>query len=97
MPLSLLPVLPIILAEGNYRSFKFWFNEQLQDGLCYRDELFYRLTSVLIPHRTQLYRAACQLAQSDPVIVTASRTEYSMWVSLRSPRLADLLQEPAKL
>ncbi|WP_416666353.1 hypothetical protein [Egbenema bharatensis] len=89
-------MLPTLLTEGNYHSFKFWFNHQIQDGLLYQNELFYRLKTVSASDRMPLYRSACIVARYDSVLVTVSRTEYSMWVSLRSPRLADLLQELAK-
>lgn len=90
-PISI--VLPPVLSEGNYHPFKFWFNDRLRDGLFYQNELFYRLQTLSATHRATLYQHACQLAQQDSVIVTASLTEYSMWISLRSPRLSHFVQK----
>mgnify|MGYP005854585733 CR=1 FL=1 len=86
-------VLPPILSEGNFRPFKFWFNDRLQDGLFYQNELFFRLQTLSVTYRATLYQHACQLAQRDSVIVTASPTEYTIWISLHSPRLSHFVQE----
>jgi hypothetical protein len=86
-------VLPPVIGKGDFHPFKFWFNNQLQDGMLYRNELFYRLQTVSTTHRARLYRYACKIAQQHTVVVTALPNEYSMWVSLRSPSLFYQAQE----
>ena len=53
--------------------------------MYYRSELFYRLHTVDIKYRARLYHYACKLAQHDAVMVSATDTSCSIWVSLRSP------------
>lgn len=77
--------LPPVILEGDFHPFKFWFKDSVQDGMNYRNELFYRLHTVELQKRAQLYHYACKLAQTDAVVVTASEKSYSIWVSLRSP------------
>jgi hypothetical protein len=84
------PVLPPVVNEGSVFPFKFWFNHTVQDGMYYQNELFYRLHSVGISTRAQLYHYACKLAQRDNVVVTASAQQCSIWVSLRSPSVTAL-------
>ena len=83
-------VLPPVVNEGTVFPFKFWFNNTVQDGMYYQNELFYRLHSVSIGTRAQLYHYACKLAQRDNVVVTASDQQCSIWVSLRSPSVTAL-------
>jgi hypothetical protein len=84
------PVLPPVVNEGSVFPFKFWFNHTVQDGMYYRNELFYRLHTVGIGTRAQLYHYACRLARRDNVVVTASERQCSIWVSLRSPSVTAL-------
>jgi hypothetical protein len=78
-------VLPPVIEEGNAFPFKFWFNNSIQDGMYYRNELFYRLHTIGLEHRARLYHYACKLAHHDTVIVTTTNDRCSIWVSLRSP------------
>ncbi len=80
-------VIPPILKEGDCNSFKFWFNHRIQHGMVYQNELFYRIKMVPPQDRALLYHQACKLAQHSSVVVTASREQYSLWLSLRSPLL----------
>ena len=80
-------MLPPVIDEENLFPFKFWFNNSIQEGMYYRNELFYRLHSIEIRHRARLYHYACRLAQKDTVvIVSATNTSCSIWLSLRSPQ-----------
>lgn len=56
----------------------------MQDGMYYRNELFYRLYSIDLKHRARLYHYACKLAQKDVVVVTSTDVSCSIWISLRS-------------
>lgn len=83
-------MLPPVVNEGDIFPFKFWFNNTVQDGMYHRNELFYRLHTVPLTSRAQLYHYACKLAQRDNVIVTAAPEQCSIWVSLRSPSVTAL-------
>jgi len=80
-------VLPPVLEEGDYSTFKFWFENSIQDGMYYRNELFYRLHTAPSWSRARLFHYACRLAQHDHIVVTAAEETYSIWVSFRSPNL----------
>lgn len=83
-------MLPPVINEGKIFPFKFWFNNRIQDGMYYRNELFYRLHAVPSQQRAHLYHYACKLARRNNVLITASSQAYSVWVSLRSPSAAAL-------
>lgn len=85
-----IPVLPPVVNEGKIFPFKFWFNSTVQDGMYHQNELFYRLHTTPLHLRAQLYHYACRLGQRDNVMVTASDTHCSIWVSLRSPSVTAL-------
>lgn len=80
--------LPLVLHEDNLKQFKFWFNGALQDGLTFKNELFCRLHSVKAESRALLYQYAFQLASRETIVITASKSTYSIWISLRSSRAA---------
>lgn len=83
-------MLPPIIEEGSLLPFKFWFDNSIQDGMHYRNDLFYRLYTVGLEQRARLYHYACRMAQRDLVIVTATPKQCSIWVSLRSPSVTAL-------
>jgi hypothetical protein len=83
-------VLPPVIEEGSAFPFKFWFDNGIQDGMYYRNDLFYRLYTVNLEHRARLYHHACRMAQSDLVVITATPKQCSIWVSLRSPSVTAL-------
>ncbi|GEM_PF-5919820 len=58
--------------------------------MYYRSELFYRLQTELIEQRAQLYYSACKMSRSERVIVTSTDETCSIWISLRSPNIANL-------
>ncbi|HHP7244112.1 MAG TPA: hypothetical protein ACFE0H_05435 [Elainellaceae cyanobacterium] len=80
-------MLPPVIDEGIIFPFKFWFEQTIQDGMYYQNELFYRLHTVPAPLRARLYHYACKLAQQDTVIVSSSDSMCSVWVSLHSPNI----------
>jgi len=86
-------VLPPLLDELKYTPFKFWFEGVVQDGLYYQNELFCRLRSAPAERRAYLYQEACRLARDNAVVFTIGDRHCSLWVSLRSPNLADLKQQ----
>jgi hypothetical protein len=80
-------VLPPVISEEECHLFKFWFNGSVQDGMSYEGELFYRSQTVEPSDRASLYLQACKLGKQAPVAVTAAENSYSLWISLRHPKL----------
>lgn len=78
-------VLPPIVEEKKLSPFKFWYNNRIQDGVCYSGELFYRMQTVNFFQRARLYHNACKMSLQDVVIITTNHSHCSLWVSLRSP------------
>lgn len=82
-------MLPQVLREDHIRIFKFWFNGGLQDGLHFRNELFYRCKTVDIFQRARLYQLATRLTEHHAyVLVTVTPDHCSLWISLRNQKLA---------
>ena len=86
-------VLPPVISERDISPFKFWFNENIQDGMCYHSELYYRRYTASIRHRAKIYHYACKLANRTSIIVTTTSRQCSIWVSLRrekpNPQVGD--------
>jgi hypothetical protein len=82
-------VLPQILLESQLHLFRFWFNDSLQDGLHYQNDLYYRVRTVRADQRTRLYHLACRLAKRHAgIVVSAADDRYSLWINLRHQKLA---------
>jgi|GEM_PF-4246639 len=78
-------MLPLLLHGLNLRTFKFWQNGKLRDGLCHNNELFFALRVFDSGRRIWVQEQACQLSQQGvPVIVTYEGDSYTLWVRLRS-------------
>lgn len=77
-------VLPPVIDEGKVFPFKFWFDDQVRDGMSYKNELYCRLGTVERVLRVQFYQYACKLSQQESVIVTTTGKTFSIWLSLRS-------------
>lgn len=79
-------VLPIIINETNVSPFKFWFENDLQDGIHHQDELYCRLRAFPVQERSKAYHLGCQIAKSGTIVVlTLSPEQCGLWVSLRDP------------
>jgi hypothetical protein len=84
-------VLPQVIRESQVQPFKFWFNDGLQDGIHYGDDLYYRLQCCEAAHRAELYRLACKLSQRGAdVVVTVTAMDCSLWANLRNQKVAAL-------
>lgn len=84
-------MLPQIMPERRLRTFKFWFNRGLQDGLYYQNELYYRSKSVEAGQRSRLYQLACKLGEHNAnILLTTTEAQYSLWINLRNQKLAAL-------
>ncbi|UZQ54955.1 hypothetical protein OOK60_02415 [Trichothermofontia sichuanensis B231] len=78
-------MLPLLLNKLNLRTFKFWQNGKLHDGLCHNNELFFALRVFDSDRRVWVQEQAAQLSQQGiPVIVTYEGNSYTIWVRLRS-------------
>lgn len=82
-------MLPSVVPESSLEPFKFWFNDCLQDGVHFRNELYYRLRQNSPDSRGQLYQVACRLAQRGAdVLLTVSEEDCSLWTNLRNQKVA---------
>jgi len=76
-------VLPPVISERDIFPFKFWFDGHIQDGMYYRNELYYRLHTVGISQRSKLFHYACKLSRKTTLVLTTNLRECSIWVNLR--------------
>ncbi len=91
-------VLPLVVKEATLFTFKFWLNDQIQDGMHHQQEMFCRLHTVAPQWRAQLYQFGCKLSQSGtPVVISLSSERCSLWVSLRDPLVKSVLIEGVSL
>lgn len=81
-------MLPTVLTEGEFSQFRFWLDDEVQDGLFYEGEMFCRLFTVSTTYRAQLYHYACQCCKQESIVVTLAESHASLWLSLRSPNLS---------
>lgn len=80
-------MLPKIVPENQLQPFKFWFNDSLQDGVHFQNELYYRLRQMPIAERGRLYQLGCKLGQNGAdVFLTASDVQCSLWANLRNQK-----------
>lgn len=76
---------PLVVSEKLVALFKFWLNGQLHDGMRCQNELFRCIHRVNTQKQQQLYSLGVVLAQKRvETIITASKSQYTLWVSLRS-------------
>lgn len=79
-------MLPLVVKENSLFTFKFWFNDQIQEGMNYQQEMFCRLCTLAPQCRAQLYQFGCKLTQNGtPVVISITDQHCSLWVSLRDP------------
>jgi hypothetical protein len=87
-------VLPPVINEQDISPFKFWFDDSIQDGLYYQRELYYRRHIGDVRHRAKIYHYACKLAHRAGIVVTITRRQCSIWVSLRGEKPGDVVRDP---
>ncbi len=76
-------MLPPVVDEGQVSIFKFWHGDRIQDGLYFRNELYYRVATINLDQRARLYHYACRISQKSYAVVTMTQIHCSLWVSLR--------------
>ena len=84
----------LVLIEQQFGSyFKFWFNDQLCEGMCYGNELFRQFRTFSAHRRAHAYSVGCALTQQGVAVVmtcTSDRNsspeqqQYILWISLRA-------------
>lgn len=91
-------MLPLILDEQQAFTFKFWFDNQIQTGMHYQNELFCRIAVFDVQQRPQVYKTACKLAQQGiGLAVSCSQTSCCLWGNLRDEMVKKLLTSPPEL
>ncbi|MDB9518412.1 hypothetical protein PN466_15820 [Roseofilum reptotaenium CS-1145] len=79
-------MLPLVVKENTLFTFKFWLNDQIQEGMNYKQEMFCRLYTLRPQFRAQLYQFGCKLTYNGTrVVISITEQHCSLWVSLRDP------------
>lgn len=80
--------LPVVVNEELTFSFKYW-DRGIKKGIRHSSELYTHLHSYPASERLKAYEVAYdQAKQGIRVCITVSKTQYSVWLSLRSPLTA---------
>jgi hypothetical protein len=87
-------VLPQVFDEANIFSFNYWFNGGIHRGMHHQGDLFCCLGSFAIEHRSQVYLLGYKFSKRGvPIILTCLPATCSLWGSLRSPIVKQILTE----
>ena len=91
-------MLPLVVKEESIFIFKFWFEGSICYGMHYQNELYCRLNTFAIQNRLHVYQLACRLMRDDvTTALSITADTCSLWGSLRSPLIKDILENPASL
>ncbi|MCU0551161.1 MAG: hypothetical protein MUC48_17580 [Leptolyngbya sp. Prado105] len=75
----------LLANESDCRCFKFWFHNQLCDGISYQGELFYQFHSFSSQRRDQAYDLGSRLLDRGiSVIICCSKQRYLLGINLRN-------------
>jgi hypothetical protein len=86
--------LPPIVNEAIVHKFTYWSN-QVQIGMRYGKELYTLVHTYPVEDRLKACSVACEyVAQGIGVCITASKSAYSVWLSLRSLSAATQTAQP---
>jgi len=78
-------MLPLVLSHELVHPFKFWYDHELQEGMCSGKELYRLVEKFGTSDRQSAFGLAVKLAEKgSQVCVTCMRAEYCVWVGLRS-------------
>lgn len=76
--------LPSVVDEMLVRKFKYW-NQSLQQGMCYQDSLYTYCQSYSVEDRLKAYTVGCEYTeQGISTCITVSKAGYSVWVKLQA-------------
>lgn len=72
------------IKNQQIKRFKFWLNQNLQDGMHYQHALFQRIRTLDYKHRHHIYQQASELAKhGDDVLVTYEDRACHLWLNLQ--------------
>ena len=78
-------MLPLVLSHDLVLPFKFWYQNELCEGMCSGKKMYRLSRSYQAKHRQQAFGVAVALAQQGAqVCITCTRREYKVWVGLRT-------------
>ncbi|OLP18039.1 hypothetical protein BST81_13485 [Leptolyngbya sp. 'hensonii'] len=84
---------PLVVREEFIQPFKFWMDDQVRIGMRLQSELYCCTGRFTSTQRQQAFDTAWNLAQEGlAVVITAARSHYTVWKSLRSIAAASSLQ-----
>jgi hypothetical protein len=77
--------LPVLLIQDQVSLFKFWFNGNVQEGLRYRNKLFFKSELFQRYQRTEALELGYKISQKNiQTVITFSQLNYILWVDLQS-------------
>lgn len=66
------------------KRFKFWLEQDLQDGMKYQNSLFQKICTLDYGKRRQIYQQANQLAKKGAdILITYEEKDCHLWLNLR--------------
>nr|WP_290227807.1 hypothetical protein [Trichocoleus desertorum] len=78
-------MLPLVLSHELVHPFKFLHDDEIREGMCSGKELYYLWEKFPVGSRQKAFAFAMDLAeQGSQVCITCLRSEYKIWVSLRT-------------
>lgn len=77
----------LLINEKFISQFKYWLDDQVQQGMRFRNDLFTQVAGFKNSQRREAFDLAWKLSQEreGQVIVTATNFHYTVWLNLRSP------------
>ncbi|HEY9751016.1 MAG TPA: hypothetical protein V6C63_20200 [Allocoleopsis sp.] len=89
-------MLPLVLSHELVHPFKFLYNHEIHEGMCSGKELYCLWERFPASSRQKAFAVAMDLAeQGRQVCITCMRSEYKIWVSLRTLPSGFAAAEPA--
>ncbi|HEY9747212.1 MAG TPA: hypothetical protein V6C63_00820 [Allocoleopsis sp.] len=78
-----MPMIPLFLSHQLVHPFKFWYDNQLQEGIRFGKELYCFVADFAAADRQKAFSLAVSLAeQGTPVYITCMGAKYKVWVNL---------------
>lgn len=82
-------MLPLVLSHELIHPFKFWHEQNLQEGMCFGKELYQLVGQFNPDERQKAFSVAVALAETGHhICVSCLRAKYCVWISLRSQTVA---------
>lgn len=90
--------LPRLLQESAISVFRFFYNNQVREGLHYDSTLYAAVCQFDVAYRLQAYQIAWALSEAKvPLVVTLSPARFVIWINLQSPSYPVLIQQNSRL